>query len=283
MAFTDFSLDEENDRRALPNLGPAPAASAAPAGGGVSGAPAAPAAPAPRAGGGGTGFVNLERYLGANRGAGAGMADTLAQGVTTQAQRAEQGLGALRGQSARSTAADLASVNPALYAQTEKDAGEAGAAARGAGTAGGVGALLTDTYGKSGGYGSGLRGFDTFLARGAGGDALGGLAGQYGGLSERLGLMSKDYRPSAPGGPPKMGGVSGMSPKGNTFAPEDKAPEASPPTGGQPGRSHAGNVPKSPPVAPGFVPWGAGGQQPHKERAPLWWEQVAPWDKGGGR
>lgn len=237
MAYYD---DETDQRQGLSDLsGTAGPVAATPAGGApAAGAPSAPAG-APGATGGattaGTGYINLQRYLGANEGAGAGMAGQIASNVTQQAQQGLGSLGALKSEAVRNSAADLQSVNPGLYEKTGDQLSEAAANARAASdpAGGGLGALMTTQYGGQGGYGSGMRGFDSFLARGAGGDTLGAV-GKYGGLDSYLGAASEAYQPSAPGAP-KMGeGASTMSPKGISmggggFAP---APVASSGAGG---------------------------------------------------
>lgn len=193
--------------------GPAPVAGApTPA----AGAPADQTATAPAApsGGRGTGFVNLERYLGANREAGQGMANTVAGNVSSLGEKAKGEISALEGQAYRSSAPDLASVNPALYKQAGEDALNAAGQARAAGTAGGVGGLLQDQYGKQGGYTSGLRGFDTFLTRSLGADQLNALEPKYGGLGSYLGLRTADYRPSAANAPSAFKGAPSFSPPG---------------------------------------------------------------------
>lgn len=186
------------------------------AGGTVAGGDAR-GAPVPRpAGGGGTGFINLETILGLNYGGGQAMADRVSQDVATKAQQAEQGINTIKGQSSYSTAPDLRSVNPNLYDETKKNASDASEAATLAGGPG-VGTLLQDQYGKGGGYASGMRGFDAFLTRGAAGSQLDSLAGRYGGLDEKLGVMTTDYKPSSLGAPPKFTGAPSMSPKGVGF------------------------------------------------------------------
>lgn len=212
--------------------GPAPVAGApTPAAGApVDQTATAPAAPS---GGRGTGYVNLEKFLTANRESGQGMANTIAGNVSSLGEKAKGEMSALEGQAYRSSAPDLASVNPGLYKQASEDSTNAAAQARAAGTAGGVGGLLQDQYGKQGGYTSGLRGFDTFLTRSAGADQLGGLEPKYGGLGSYLGLRTAEYRPSAANAPPPFKGAPSASPPGmvkpglSASAPGRRTPVAS--------------------------------------------------------
>jgi hypothetical protein len=160
----------------------------------------------------GTGYIPLERYLGANREGAEGMASGLAGRVQGDAQKAQGMFNQLTEQARRSSAPTLDAVNPDLYGKAQSAAGDAAAQARSLQSAGGIGAMLTDQYGKGGGYGSGMRGFDAFLAGSAGGDRFQQLGQQYGGLDAYLGAASGDYRPSAEGAPKMGGGASGLSP-----------------------------------------------------------------------
>ena len=96
----------------------------------------------------GTGHVNLQTFLGLNREAGERMAGGVGQGL------------------ARS------SISGERYGpQADQTRGEH-AARVGLAQGGGVGTLLQDQYGRGGGYSSGMRGFDAFLTRGAGGNTI---------------------------------------------------------------------------------------------------------------
>jgi hypothetical protein len=142
--------------------------------------------------------VNLERYLTANQGAGQGMANQLASNVNQLGQTAQQGISALQQKSYLSPAATLSAMDPKLYGQVSDDVGKAAESARATQTAGGVGGLLTNQYGAGGGYGSGMRGFDTFLTRAEGNATLEPLAGKYGGLDSYLGTWEGGYTPATP-------------------------------------------------------------------------------------
>lgn len=220
--------DEERRAGGLPDLGGTtpPAAPAPPATGGGTGA-AAPAGGARAAAGAqygpartGTGFVGLAQYLGANQGGAQNMAGRLAGNVQREAGEAENAFSALKGGTFRSDAPSLKEANPELYARAGKEGDEAALAARALQTNGGIGAALTQQYGSAGGYGSGMRGFDTFLAGAAGGDKFQQLGGKYGGLDSYLGAMAQEYQPSAPGSKPFVQPAS-HSPKGNKFGEEE--------------------------------------------------------------
>lgn len=222
MAYLD--PEDEAQRGLRDASGPAPM-SAGPAP--MSGTPAAPGGAAPlRPAGRGTGYVNLESYMRANQGAGQGMANAIAGDVTAAGQKAQDEANAWRAQAAHSTAATAEGVNPNLLGQATRDAFDAQAQARAAGTAPGVGALLSDHYGKQGGYGSGMRGFDTFLTRSEGNGALEGLGSKYGALGSYVTGLGAGYAPQvvSPVSPGSgKGGASTMSPKGISFAPPEPA------------------------------------------------------------
>lgn len=133
-------------------------------------------------GGVGTGFVNLQTYLGLNRGAG------------------EQMAGAVGGELSRSRLwGDRA--NPGTMP------GEHAArinAAKGEG----VGTLLQDVYGRgAGGYSSGQRGLDAVLTRAAGGNQLDAAAKQHGAWLGYLGLPSGQPTGKAGAPQPTTGGL----------------------------------------------------------------------------
>lgn len=196
--------DDPNDPRRDRNLGQVPGgAPAAPAAGG-GGAPAggaAPAAPAAH----GTGFINLSQYLGANQAGAQGMANTLGSTVAQQGQQALADAGKYGGELARSSAATADAVDPALQAKLGQEATKASMSAQALQSPGGIGALLTNQYGQGGGYSSGMRGFDSFLAGAAGGNQFQQLGNQYGGLDKYVSGMGAGYMPNVGGGPGKSG------------------------------------------------------------------------------
>lgn len=192
MPYVDDAIDPR-DRRLEP-MPSTPAAPAPVAGAGGGGTTASAPAAAP-GGARGTGFISLERYVNANQGQAQGMADTIAGGIQGDAQKAQGELNSLQGQAAHSTAGKFEDVNPALLGQATSDASDAAAKARASTTAGGLGALLTDQYGKGGGYSSGMRGFDSFLTGNAGGTQFQNLANQYGGLDSYVGGLGNGYAP----------------------------------------------------------------------------------------
>jgi hypothetical protein len=127
----------------------------------------------------GTGYVNLATYLGANYGAGQGMAQHVA-GETARQGDAERA--ALQGLAAgQMVPGDLA-----------KQAQDTAARARLAGPAGGgLGAVLAQDYGQAGPYTSGMQGFDAFLTGAAGGKVLQQSANQYAGLGGEVDAANK--------------------------------------------------------------------------------------------
>ncbi|HUR93073.1 MAG TPA: hypothetical protein VMY76_00725 [Gemmatimonadales bacterium] len=189
--------------------------------------PAAAPSAAPAAPGTGTGFVNLETYLGLNQGAGMGMANTLAGGLEQGAQQVRQGVDALSGQfddaarQGRAVAGAQPYTGPAANAEqlaaangntgargytgpaslqamagdqyTRLGAQASDVAARGRqAQSGDAGALLQGQYGQGREYGTGARGLDSFLTTtGGAGDRLrqGGAATNS--LEKYLGLADK--------------------------------------------------------------------------------------------
>lgn len=231
--YADDPMDPRRDRQ----MQPAAPAAAVPAG--VGGAPAAPAggaAPAPAPAHAGTGYINLAQYVGANQQGAQGMAGQIAGNIAGEGQRAEGELAQLHGEAHRSTADKLSDVNPGLFMRAGADASKAAADAKGATTSGGLGALLTDQYGKQGGYSSGMRGFDSFLTGNAGGDQFQSLASRYGPLAGQLGLAEGEYRPSASNAPGMGGGPAGghgpitmePAPTGGPRGPRDSDPYLDP-------------------------------------------------------
>jgi hypothetical protein len=221
MPFLDLEEDKRRDQKA-------PTVAAPAAGGPAFGAAGAAPAPAPSRAGGGSGFINLSEYMRANQGAGDQMAAGLADKISGQVGQFQGQYGQLLGEARRSSAPSLHDVNPALYRQAQQLGAEAAAGARHSQTAEGVGALLGQAYGTSGGYGSGMQGFDAFLTRSGGSGRLEGL-GQFGGLDKHLGAAASDYQPSAVGAPGLGGGPRGMGPP---MTVEHKARPSAPGTGG---------------------------------------------------
>lgn len=228
MAYIDPDELERNRSSGAPPASGAGAPAAVGATPAPSAAPTTPAAAGRPGRGGGTGFVNLERYLGANQGAGQAMANQVAGNINTLGQQTQGQIDALRGQSYRSTAPTFAEINPDLFKKAGENASLVGAQANMAGGSG-VGTLLQDHYGAGGGYGSGMRGFDAFLTRAEGSGTLDPLAGAWGGLQKQLGAMEGNYRPSSPDAPPAFRGAPSASPRGNTFAPAPGAAPRRPP------------------------------------------------------
>lgn len=120
----------------------------------------------------GTGYVNLERYLQLNQGAGQQMAGGIAGGLQHDADAYRTALGSARGD-----------VREGMRGQGLDIASRARMAGDPAGY--GVGTLLGQ--GKSG-YTTGERGLDAFLANAEGGNQLRQASGAYGHLGEVLGL-----------------------------------------------------------------------------------------------
>lgn len=188
---------------ALPTSGGSTGSGGAPTTVGAAAAPSAGAA----APGTGTGFVNLETYLGLNQGAGMGMADTLAGGIEQDAAGVRQGVDALSagfndaayaGRATPGTGAtpykgptSLAAFGGEQYAKLGAKASDVAARGRQA-QSGDAGALLQGQYGQGREYGTGARGLDSFLTTtGAAGDRLrqGGAAGSS--LEKYLGIADR--------------------------------------------------------------------------------------------
>lgn len=252
MAYVDT---EEDRRKGLPVMGGMPGPEAAPAGGGapagVLGAPGAAPVAAPAPGGAhGTGFVNLERYVQANQGGAQGMANAIGGDVATMGAQTMADANKYQDELAHSSAPkglDVADqdVDPALKAKLGPEAAQATMAAQSLQSPGGIGALLTNHYGGGGGYGSGMRGFDSFLAGNAGGAQFQQLGNQYGGLDKYVSGLGANYSPQAVNhnaDPMHPDGRVGKSPPGMV-------------SGGYPGMM-PGTVPAS---APPGLAVGAGG------------------------
>lgn len=248
MAFTDDPFDPRRDRQ-MPAAAPMPGPSAAPAGGGgptTGGSMPQGGAPAPSPGvAHGTGFVNLSRYISANQAGAQGMANAIGGDVAKMGAATTADAAQLQGEMAHSTAATAGAVDPALQAKLGPEAAQATMAAQSLQSPGGIGALLTTHYGQQGGYGSGMRGFDSFLAGNAGGAQFQQLGNQYGGLDKYVSGLGANYSPQAVNhnaDPMHPDGRVGKSPPGMV-------------SGGYPGMM-PGTVPAS---APPGLAVGAGG------------------------
>lgn len=189
--------------------------------------PAAAPSAAPAAPGTGTGFINLETYLGLNKDAGMGMANTIAGGIEQDAMKVRQGVDTLRDEfddAARvgravegvqpytgpaATAEQLAAAQGNTgarsysgptslqgfggdrYVKLGAQASDVAARGRQA-QSGDAGALLQGQYGQGREYGTGARGLDSFLTTtGPAGDRLrqGGAATSS--LEKYLGIADK--------------------------------------------------------------------------------------------
>lgn len=147
-----FGDETEDKRKGLPALdAPAPASAAPPVSGAPAAAGGAPAPAAPSGGKTGTGFIPLEAYMHANQQGAQGMADTLAGNVEKAGQAAQGQLGAVMHKAQASTVPSLEAIDPEGYGKAQTAASDAASQARALQSPGGIGALLTDQYGKSGG------------------------------------------------------------------------------------------------------------------------------------
>lgn len=185
MAYLPTPDDDEAQRRAA-LAGPAPAAP-------VPTGPPVQATQAPA----GSGFVNLQRYLGANASGGAAMTERLAGGVERGAadtraagdrlagdtiQAAQRQWGSPQGYQGPE-AVDAAGFD-ALRGRVDTGARQAALL----GSTAGVSTALGQAYGARGGYGTGARGLDAALAgAGAGGQRLQRASKAYDGLRDYLG------------------------------------------------------------------------------------------------
>lgn len=160
----------------------------------------------------GTGYVNLQTYLGANRAGG----EQMAQHVAGETAR--------QGDAERSALAGLAAgqmVPGALAGQAQDTAARARLAGPGGG---GLGAVLGQDYG--GGqtpYTSGMQGFDAFLAGAAGGGVLAQSANQYGGLGDEVNKANQAAAGLIGAGPP-AGAASQPGPAGYVASPGARGP-----------------------------------------------------------
>lgn len=223
MAYADDGDEEQRRRRAL---GQPDAAGGAPAAG------AAPAAGMDRAPGAqhGTGFVNLQTYLGANQAAGQGMAQHVAGETARQGDAERAALHSLQ-------AGQLAPTE--LEAQAQATGARARLAAPGGG---GLQSVMAADYG--GGttpYTSGMSGFDAFLAGGAGGKTLQASGNAYGGLGNEVNAYNQQaaaYQPPTAAAPPSPQASAAPSSPGRSrprapapLNPMSYAPEQTEPMG----------------------------------------------------
>jgi hypothetical protein len=289
-------VDDENDPRRDRNLAQiqapmaapegAPAASGgAPVGGGAPVAPAGGAAPAAAGGAHGTGFINLSSYIGANQGGAQGMANAIGGDVSQLGAATMADANKLEHEGKTSLMPTFAQVDPTLQAKLGPEAAQASMAAQALQSPGGIGALMTNHYGQQGGYGSGMRGFDSFLAGNAGGDQFQQLGNQYGGLDKYVAGIGASYKPIVAGSGPGTGGGMAKPP-----APASPPPPPPASTGSEaymglgsgygspgwsPGAVNAEMPRTQPPPAPPPTPGqGLMGTGPRKKR---------PLDAGGGR
>lgn len=147
--------------------------------------------PSPR----GTGFIDFNRYLEANRPQAEAMAGRLAAPIHQQGQAVERGLVA-------------AGDDVAAYGPLAKQAADVQRRAGMLGSMGGIAASLQDMGPKSSTYGLGANLLDAGLAGAAGGERFQGLQKQYGGLFGRVAGAAKGAqerasvpKPAAPAAP----------------------------------------------------------------------------------
>lgn len=204
-----------------------------PAGGSPSAAATPGAAPAPGGGGSGggqdrapgsqrgTGFVNLQTYLGANYAAGQDMAQHVAGETARQGDAERSALQSLQVHGTGGGAPQDPSLGGAgvwnavpedLAARAQSTASRATLAGPGGG---GLSTVLAQDYGQQSPYTSGMGGFDAFLAGQAGGKTLQASANNYGQLGNQVnaintqaakGIPSYPVAPAAPAAPTAPGG-----------------------------------------------------------------------------
>lgn len=207
----------------------------------------------------GTGFVNLQSYLGANYGAGQGMAEHVA-GETERQATAE--MSALSGLAAGQM------VPGQLAGQVQDTAARARLTAPGGG---GLGAVLGQDYGATGPYTSGQQGFDSFLTGAAGGKTLQQSANGVAGLQGQVDAFNTRAASYVP--PPAAGASS--------------AAGSGPAAGATPPQAPAGSMYSAPPPAP-YSPLTYNPEQgeasklqrPPGQAMDPWWK--APMKRGGG-
>lgn len=251
MAYEDDPNDPRAKKRPLDASGAYPAFSGSP--GGVAPTPAAggyaPNGGMDRAPGAqhGTGYVNLQQYLGANYGAGQGMAQHVAGETARQGDAERAALAGLAGGQM---------VPGALAGQAQDTAARARLAGPGGG---GLGAVLAQDYGGGQSpYTSGMQGFDAFLTSGAGGKTLAQSANQYAGLGGEVDAANKAaaaYTPTAAAQPGPAGGVPSAGARGPGFHGRNTPPAYAPIGYGSPVR---------PGESAGALPWWA--QRPGMRR-----------------
>lgn len=191
--------------------------------------PSGPAAPAPtsqqpgafsKSSGpsSGTGWVNLQDYLGLNQHGARNMAGDLAGKVSAaggQAQAAVSDIGRRFDTGLRSDAnygrapqhgsmAELSGYGDALQKATDTSRD-----AKGLVNFSDRQRLLSDAYGKGGDYSPGMGRWDGFAAGAAGGDLLKRASDQYGGLAERLGVANEQSGQKASAVIAKQGEIRG--------------------------------------------------------------------------
>lgn len=149
---------------------------------------------------GGSGWLNLQDYLGVNGSAGQGMAGQLAGGVSTAGQAAQSGAEGLEREFGRSLRTDAQQNRAPTYGSMAAMSGYgdvAGKASDASRDAKGLVSFsdrqrqLSDMYGKGNDYSAGMRRWDSFAAGAVGGDELKSASDMYGGLAERLGVMNE--------------------------------------------------------------------------------------------
>lgn len=123
----------------------------------------------------GTGFINPETYLDANREEGQRMASEVAAGTAQQGDAARAALQRLQAGQFAPEALQRQAQDVTARARLASPAG------------GGLSSVLMQDYGRSGTpYTSGMAGWDAFLAGTAGGGTLAASGNQYGGLSREV-------------------------------------------------------------------------------------------------
>ena len=185
------SLDDEEQTVTGMATGAAASGSGSAIGG--SGGGGAGAASTGAAGGqAGTGFVNLEQYLGLNQDAGAQMAGRVAGELKQTGNQLREEI--------RYTPGGWGNASPGLQTQV----GDLKARAR---TASGAdaGTLIADTYGKGGQYNTGMQGLDSFLANAAGGNEIRQTVNGTENLESMLGIRPAGSGPVETGGGTRPG------------------------------------------------------------------------------
>lgn len=159
----------------------------------------------------GTGFVNLEEYLNANRAAGQQMAGQVAGETARQGDAQRAALAQLQG----GTLAPLE-----LQGQMQATGQRAQLAGPGGG---GLQSVMAADFGRNGPYTSGMSSFDAFLAGGAGGRTLADSANRYGGLGGEVDAYNKKALEAQAAAPTAPAAASPQAPAGPSF-PKPRAP-----------------------------------------------------------